>query len=174
MGGLGGPGSLFRITCRRCGSSLLEVRRIHGAELTYLREHVRECHPSEPLPADAAVTQTLGYYDVLVVRAPDRAFASESMNKRGAATMHGILSRVPVDRLEVLDTAGFTWHPLLAVWSNRERRKIISYDAVTKHDAAWLKAWIAEDAHEQGTSSIWFEEVPSPEALDAILLALGW
>jgi len=86
--------------------------------------------------------------------------------------MDDLLSNVPRDRLEALEAAGFTWHPLLALWFNRKRRKIISHDAVTKRDAAWLQAWVVQD--EGGKSSIWFEEPLPPEAMDAILLELGW
>lgn len=83
-------------------------------------------------------------------------------------------SKVLKDRVAVLEAAGFTFHPLVAVWFSEARRKIISHDAVTRRSAAWLTAWIAGDSGGKPKLSVWFEKPPTPEELEGILFVLGW
>lgn len=87
--------------------------------------------------------------------------------------MDKLLSKVPKARLAILKDAGFVWHPMVAVWANREKRRLITYDAVMKRDSTWLEAWASNPVCRL-KDSLWFEQEPTPEALEAILLEVRW
>ena len=59
--------SLFRISCLRCEKVTIEVARVRRSELAYLREHVHQFHPHDPLPSGAGMFETLQYYHVVVI-----------------------------------------------------------------------------------------------------------
>ena len=59
----GGPPS-YSARCQHCGRVRVTAERFTDAELARLREHVRQAHPCEALPADAGVADTLRHFDV--------------------------------------------------------------------------------------------------------------
>ena len=54
----------YSATCQHCGRVTVTAERFTDAELARLREHVRQAHPCEALPADAGVADTLKHFDV--------------------------------------------------------------------------------------------------------------
>jgi len=65
---MGSTPILFRATCRRCGTSVVEAPRIEDPELSRLRGHVRDDHHSDRLPPDAGIVQILEHYRISLVR----------------------------------------------------------------------------------------------------------
>jgi len=54
----------YAATCQHCGRVIVTAERFTDAEQARLREHVRQAHPCEALPADAGVADTLKHFDV--------------------------------------------------------------------------------------------------------------
>ncbi len=53
---------LLRVSCRQCGRYIINVRRLGEPELAQLGDHVRQLHPDERLPANAALADVLQHY----------------------------------------------------------------------------------------------------------------
>jgi hypothetical protein len=85
--------------------------------------------------------------------------------------MARLLSQIPSDRLALLRGARFTWHELRALWFSHDLHRIIGWESVKTHDAAWLKDCIARPVTDEW--SIWFESVPSPETVRHLVAELG-
>jgi hypothetical protein len=85
--------------------------------------------------------------------------------------MNRLLSQIPSDRLALLRGARFTWHELRALWFSHDLHRIIGWESVKTHDAAWLKACIAQPVTAEW--SICFETVPTPETVKQIVAELG-
>ena len=54
----------YSARCKHCGHVIGTGARIGDAELACLRDHVREAHACEGLPADAGVAETLKHVTV--------------------------------------------------------------------------------------------------------------
>ena len=54
----------YAATCQHCGRVIVTAERFTDAEQARLREHVRQAHPGENLPADAGVAETLRRFNV--------------------------------------------------------------------------------------------------------------
>jgi hypothetical protein len=52
----------FVFTCRHCGAVVLTTAVLDDADLTRLREHVRNAHPSEEVGPEAGIAETLSHY----------------------------------------------------------------------------------------------------------------
>jgi len=54
----------YSAMCQHCGRVIVTAERFTDAPVARLREHVRQAHPCEALPADAGVADTLKHFDV--------------------------------------------------------------------------------------------------------------
>jgi len=54
----------YSATCMHCGRVIVTAPRFTDTELARLRDHMRQMHPGESLPADAGVAETLCHFNV--------------------------------------------------------------------------------------------------------------